>query len=357
MALVESSRRRFLATAVCSTALRASPEPALVIPMRDRAGIELRAPFTRLVKDNELAALRNEAEIIPGVWPGLPRANASAGPSGLPWLDSNAGRIAAARARTSKPVWVAFAAPRRVLSESDYLVAIADCESSGARWIADLAPDAVAPCARAIQFFLQHTRWRQWPSAGAIGVLGTNEDSCEIMNLLFRRHLPFRIVTHGQFGELRCLIAFDEPALAPRRQQIASWVRSGGALITNQKGFESLGARVITWKEEVVDPYLVASHAKRLLGKDGEPIRVYNMFTSNLRFTESADHQHALVEFVNFTGRALPDETNVWLRRRYAKAWLHTFATSRALPVQAAADGTEITIPEREVYAALELVA
>ncbi|MBY0375663.1 MAG: hypothetical protein K2Q23_16825 [Bryobacteraceae bacterium] len=348
-------RREFLGAASAASLL-AAPPPA--IPMRAREDVKLREPFTRLVADMELDTLRGEVQIIKGVWPGIPRANQGAGPTGVAWIDSNAWRIAAARARSTQPAWVSFRAPKRVLAVSDYLVAIADCAASGAHWIADLSPAALEASAHAVAFFARHAAWRDWTSAGAIGVCGDNDDTHEIMNLLVRGHLPFRIVTAApQLEGLRCLIAFDASALAPHRAELRAWIKAGGAIITNQAEFAG-GPRVTLWKEEAVDPYLVAQAAKKTLGRDGEALRAYNMFTSNLRWTERADQKHALIELVNFTGRLLPDETTLWVRRSYRRVWLHTWnAAPRELTPLAAGGGTEIAIPEREVYAALELAA
>jgi hypothetical protein len=81
------------------------------------------------------------------VWPGIrgnrggSRTSAVAGPTGIPWLDSNAWLIQWARGLCQfKSLWLAFEPeqteyPIRVES---YLLALADSESSGARWIVSL---------------------------------------------------------------------------------------------------------------------------------------------------------------------------------------------------------------------------
>ena len=348
-------RRAFLASAATPALFAGNP---LDVPLRHREGVPLKPPFTRLVEDSDLEALAPQVTILKGVWPGIPSANLGAGPTGVPWIDSNAWRIQEARARSSKPVWISFTAPKRVLAARDYLIAIADCAAAGALWIADLPADMIDATARAVDFFVRHQVCRRFPAAGAIGVLGANDDSHECMNLLVRGHLPFRVITpDSHLDGLACILAFDEPALTARRAHLKNWLDAGGALITNLRDFPP-GPRVILWKDEAVDPYLVAQEAKRLLGRQRDPLRVYNMFTSNLRWTESPDRQSSLVEFVNYTGRPLPDETTLWLRRTYRRAWLHTWhAAPRELTPLRTDGGTEIVIPEREIYAALELAA
>ncbi|MBI4877499.1 MAG: hypothetical protein HY822_22955 [Acidobacteria bacterium] len=56
-----------------------------------------------------------EITVLDGVWPGMRisqerrrRDEAESGPTGAPWIDSNCSSLRLARARSPKPVWVAF---------------------------------------------------------------------------------------------------------------------------------------------------------------------------------------------------------------------------------------------------------
>src|SRR5512133_2213269 len=74
------------------------------------------------------------------VWPGIrtgANGNASAGPTGAPWIDSNGwiARLAAALA-PGKTVWLDFAPPvGEVLSPDRWALAVAEAAAHGARWI------------------------------------------------------------------------------------------------------------------------------------------------------------------------------------------------------------------------------
>ena len=85
--------------------------------------------------------------IVKGEWPGVrssrSRADADAGPTGVPWVDSNgwAVRLASATHPESR-AWIE-AAPAKQVFPSSYLTAIADTAAYGGRWIVTL-DDALA---------------------------------------------------------------------------------------------------------------------------------------------------------------------------------------------------------------------
>ncbi|MCX6632460.1 MAG: hypothetical protein NTW28_33055, partial [Candidatus Solibacter sp.] len=82
------------------------------------------------------------------VWPGVrvsnPQAVAAAdveaGPTALPWLDSNGWYVQLARARAEKPVWVLFDPPGKgaVIPAQAYTLAVCDTEAAGGRWVISL---------------------------------------------------------------------------------------------------------------------------------------------------------------------------------------------------------------------------
>ena len=82
------------------------------------------------------------------VWPGasasLPTgADAASGPTGPPWLDSNAWYVRLVRTLVNpKVLWLAFDPPDlgQPVATASYLQAIADTEICGARWVVSLDP-------------------------------------------------------------------------------------------------------------------------------------------------------------------------------------------------------------------------
>lgn len=141
---------------------------------------------------------------------------ADAGPTGAPWIDSNAWvvRLAAVRA-PGKPVWLAFeqAKDDPVPGEAAYNIAIADSAASGARWMITLddglrkaLPAGNADALKvwrsilaAAAFFEKRRDWAGWAPWGPLGILSTfaGKDEFlgqEVLNLAARRNLIYRVL-------------------------------------------------------------------------------------------------------------------------------------------------------------------
>src|SRR5512137_1093929 len=90
-------------------------------------------------------ALPTGVKIIEGEWPGVKLSesgtfdHAAAGPTGVPWVDSNGWKVRLAAAlNPGASVWV-DAAPRKPrLSAEAYATAVADAAAHGGRWIVSL---------------------------------------------------------------------------------------------------------------------------------------------------------------------------------------------------------------------------
>ena len=200
--------------------------------------------------------------IAGNVWPGVNitqgGGDANAGPTSLPWLDSNGWYIQLTRARLRAPLWLAFDPPGKgaVFSAQSYANAIADSEAAGGRWLISLDDDFRASLAEgaapalqswkqittAARFFRDHAGWRSYRSLGLVGVIsdfnGPNfEMSGEVLNLMARRDLLFRVIWKSQtaaqpFTGLKALLYADAAAPdAALRRKITDFVQQGGLLI------------------------------------------------------------------------------------------------------------------------------
>jgi hypothetical protein len=84
-----------------------------------------------------------EVNVVDGVWPGMritqgkSRDGADTGPTGAPWIDSNGWIARLARARSSKPAWLAFEPPKELttVTAGHYQLAVADVAVGGALWL------------------------------------------------------------------------------------------------------------------------------------------------------------------------------------------------------------------------------
>jgi len=364
-----------------------------VIPWGDRANV----PYD------------SAAPVLPvtgNVWPGIqPRqgGGAEAGPTGLPWLDSNGWYIQLARARTRSDVWVMFDPPtgRTVVQPQAYAMAVADAEAAGGRWVISLDPglrlrlaggDATASATwkgllAAVDFFRKRREWRSYRPLGVVGVIsdfsGGNFDmSGEILNLMTRLGTPLRplwkrsAVTES-FAGLRALVYADsEPAPKDLRQKVLTFVENGGLLVTGPKwGPEgkSLGpgahlrfdvralgkGRLALAKEELADPYQLSLDAQILLSHSNDLVRFFGTGSSVCyHYTGAPDQKRALLQLLTFAGGRGVSQLTIWMHRKYRAARLRSLQDPEPAalePHASDAGGVEYQVPQMPAYGALEL--
>ncbi len=358
--------------------------------------------------DRAHAPWTSTAPVLPvtdNVWPGAAagrRNDPTAGPTGVPWLDSNGWYIQLARARTQSAVWVLFDPPGTgtVAPPQSYPLAVCDAEAAGGRWVVSLDDNVRAGLAEknaaagavlkgisdAISFFEKHREWKSYRSLGVVGVMsdfsGENYDfSGEILNLMARRDLPFRVLWNVGTGTpalagLRALVLADsaQPA-AQVRKSILSFVEQGGLLVTGPKwgseGTPGAGAharfdvrtlgkgRVAVAKADLADPYQLVMDTQALLSYSNEVAKLFNASASGgFHYTGSPDSKRALLQLLTYAtaGRAANLAT-AWTRRKYRSAQVWTIDAVQPAPVQQAAcedGGTEYHLPPLPAYAALD---
>ena len=372
------------------------PRSALpIIPLAE----EGKAPWKRLSPILALDGMR---------WPGITMGSTresedvNAGATQAPWIDSNAYvlQMAAALGGTDKTFWLMFHPPAkdRITVRDAYLRAVADTGMAGGRWVLSLADDlrrgliqgqseALATwkaTAAAAGFFAQHPEWRRARAAGLVGVMsdftGPNELlATELLNLLARRNLPFRVIAKGgsapaRFAGLKAVCCLDEtPPDAGLRQQCDEFAGRGGLLFATrawgvggqtEAGFDHprfemrrLGkGRVAICTEESPDPYLVARDVHMILGRTNDLVRFYNI-TSLISCYSAQPDGAGLLQFVNYARRAPDDVITAWLNHPYRSARLWTLASGTARTVAIAAEngGTAVHLPSIPVYAGVEL--
>src|SRR5580704_8699642 len=107
-----------------------APSPLIELTMRSRMPLGGNAPVIGTYQ---------------GVWPGIPVMEdgaAKAGPSGSPWINTNAGFLRAARAFGSSLIWIAnLPPPKTVIPNENYAQVIGDAAMVGARWVIALDDD------------------------------------------------------------------------------------------------------------------------------------------------------------------------------------------------------------------------
>jgi hypothetical protein len=343
------------------------------------------------------------------VWPGVSLASggadASAGPTGVPWLDSNGWYIQMARARLKAPLWVVFDPPAgpAVPSPQSYVKAICDSEAAGGRWVISLDDNlrsglaagntaAWKDIASAAAFFKDHPDWKSYRSLGLVGVIsnfaGSDFDlTGEILNLMARRDLLFRVIWKSQamaqampqpFTGLKALIYADAAMPEqPLRRKITDFVEQGGLLITGpawgkagtpappdfQTQFDVLAVgkgRLAVARNAIDDPYQLAGETQLLLSHRNDLVKIYNSPSSGCtRYTASPDGKTALLQCLSYADGRRAGLRTIWVRDRHPSTRLWTIeAPPVTLDAHTSEDyaGVEYHLPANatQAYLALE---
>jgi hypothetical protein len=354
--------------------------------------------------DSAAAAVAISGNVWPGVNPAQGGADANAGPTGVPWLDSNSWYIQMARERLEAPLWLVFDPPGKgsAPSAQAYANAVTDSEVASGRWLISLDDDlraglaeGAAPAgeswkqiAATARFFQQHAEWKSYRSLGLVGVIsdftGANLGmSGEILNLMSRRNLLFRVIWKSQvaaqsFSGLKALLYTDAAAPdAALRRKITEFVKQGGLLVSGpewgaqgkpappdfetQFDVRSLGnGRLAVARQALSDPYQVAVDAQFLLSHRYDLFKIYNAPSSGCtRYTAPADGKKALLQCLSYADAGRGGLRTIWLREQYASTRLWTVGKEpAALTAEPAEEyaGVEYHLPANapRSYVALE---
>lgn len=339
-------------------------------------------------------------------WPQIPirksGSDPSAGPTGMPWIDSNGWLVQLARAKAPKrTIWVSAVPPDdRALSDAAFAIAVADAEAYGARWIVSL-PSTVRrglasgdPTAMrtwttvtgTLTFFREHRAWNAYATVARLGVVSDFADenqfmAQEVLNLAARRPLPYRVVertalTATSIAGLKAVLWADAEAPgAAAAKLLASFVHNGGLLIAPPAasklaaGAKRVGAhddrfdvyaagkgRIAISPKPYADPYVLAADAHLLMSRKHDVMRAWNGGSSNFNYVATADGRSAVVHIVNYTGRPSGGDMSLYVARPFTSATLRRVDGHPAtrLKVTPKNEGVEVYLPPFSAYAAVE---
>jgi len=347
-------------------------------------------------------------EIVKGEWPGIRmtpgQGDASSGPTGAPWIDSNGWLVRLTRMqKTGSAVWVAADPPKsnEVVPLSRHLVAVADCAAHGGCWVVTLDKDLAAGLAArkpeavdgwrkligAIDFFGAHHEWSTWRVDAALAVVssfaGDNEFfSHELLNLMARTNVSYSIVAvdglrPDDLNGLRAAVYPDANAPSAKvRQVLLEFVERDGLLITGPRWGNLPGAppaaeshpryeirrfgkgRIAMARKQPEDPYEMAQDAQILLSHRYDRVRLFNGFLLGSYCTMAPDGRR-LVHAINYGGGTQDDAATARIAGRYrsAKLWLLERTGAQRLELDAQRDGVEMRLPPLDVYGGIELEA
>jgi len=343
------------------------------------------------------------------VWPGLGLETmkgdtAIAGPTGIPWVNSNAWfSLLAAALAPGKTLWLDFDPPdtSTALHPASYALAIADSRAYGSQWIVSLDDKLRAALSKgdrqakgvwdkmceAIAFFESHREWDAFKSQGILAVVsdfrGENAYmSGEVLNLLNRRQVQFQIIGRSRslsapIEGLKAILWLDKEApSAEQHSHLLAFAQQGGLVIAaaywgpreakQTKKDPSLHyqlynvgkGQIAVAEQGFEDPYQVAVDTHLLVSRRNDLVRLYNPETTNCHcsggFTPP-HHQTRLIQVLNCSSEPA-DSVTVWVNARVesARLWRLGAKDARTLEGVAASPGTDFGLPPLSVYCALE---
>lgn len=384
-----------------------SPIDCLVLPSDSDSSLwkPLKSEAQRAGLSVRSAPPHSVRSIEDGVWPKVATRGDSdavdAGPTGLPWIDSNGWRIQLAQALfPDKTPWARFDPPgtQQVVRTSAYQVAVADCEAYGGRWVISLDQQLRAGLVQrdgaalmtwqgilgTLSFFRQQAPAPGTHSPGVMGALsdfsGDNEIlSHEFLNLIAREYVPVRVLAKTgaipPFDGLRMVVYLDRQPLQPDwRTALVEFVRSGGALVADpladlalgtpmdpilglEYELQSLGrGRIAISRHGFEDPWRLAADSHVLLGRERDLLRQSNAGSMNISFV-AASCGSARLHLVNYSGRPGLNPVTLTLLDRYRQARFRSLEKpeSMQIPVAREYGRSAVYLPPFSVCATLDL--
>jgi hypothetical protein len=349
--------------------------------------------------------------VADGIWPSVPQEKApTGGPTNLPWVDSNGALLAMAKSLApSKAAWIVVDPPKQArLTVENYLLAVADTEAHGGRWVISLDEQMRAGLAAkstttveawkkvtdALAFFGQNQAARSYERMGRLAVMSNfaepdrflGQDS---LSMLPRLREPFRVIARSQalaasFNGLQGIFYVDQEPPEPKlRQKLIAFVNGGGTLFVRANwpkpegtllalssaeayllfNLRRLGkGRLAVAKEAEIDSYFVCVDIQSILSHRGDPARLYNGASMNYFYQASPQGRQGVIHVLNYSRRSGGDNALIYLKTPYRSA--RFVSPEIAAPValqwvpQASpyeTGGAELTLPRFAVYGAVQM--
>ena len=343
-----------------------------------------------------------KANRVEGWAGGAGAAAFEAGPTGVPWVDSNGYFIQMARALApEKGIWIVADAPDKINGSraEAYALAVADAVVYSGRWVLAL-DDAFAAelitgagsgpadwkhVVESLRLFAAHQEWSAYRPFGCVGIVsdfrGDNEFlSGETLNLISRRHVPFKVLEKSKlrddsFAGLKAIIYADgDLPDAALRKRFLAFTQAGGLLICPKSSASlasgpgvpdahgrfavtKLGSgRIAIATDDQIDPFLYVVDSHIMLGRRHDLVRIWNPGAANSYYAGSPDSRKGLLQIISYTRRPVAD-MSVQLSMPWSSARFVTSGAADAAPLKPIkkSDAVEFNLPSFTVYCALEL--
>jgi hypothetical protein len=335
-----------------------------------------------------------------GVWPSVLPAKeddtTTAGVTGGPWVDSNAGAIRLEQTKEpARQVWLTYPAPgpKEVIPFEEYVRPVAEAGAYGARWVISLdgtfaraingkndrALGAWRQMMGVLKLFEGRPEWRAWQPVANLAVVSSFHEDIqlvaeEFLSLAPRRHLAHRVVltsdfARASFEKQKAIIYLEaETPAGETRNTLVRFAENGGTVlaprgITQTKPVEtrydhlihSVGrGRVITPIDKWEDPFTLVRQVQLLLSVREDVVQVWNGGDMNSHYLSSPDGRRAIVHLIPYaSGNTQP--VTIGVRERYRAARVTTSASTTPVKITTGGLGFEIPVGEFSCFAAVEL--
>lgn len=345
--------------------------------------------------------------ITKGFWPGIRISEsggadrASAGPTGIPWVNSNGWRASLAAAMNpGSDIWVAARPTSSRISKDAYVIAFVDAAIYGARWIISLddalaagisekrggAVDTWGAITSAAAFFAARNAWNDYRPEGVFGILSdfSGENAFlgdEILNRLSRDTQQFQILVKSRFkpaelAGVKALIYADVQPPAPElKKEVTDFVVAGGMLITGEQWGETPGAipsaimhsrfafselgkgKIALAKTNIEDPWLLGLDVQNILSHRHELLRFWNGGAVSANIRTSPDRKLSVVQMVFYGAANGIGDPTLWIAGKYKSANFLSIEhpSPTHVPMEVQLNGVELHLPAVTQYAAVAL--
>jgi hypothetical protein len=347
------------------------------------------APLIELTRRSRMA-LGSDAPVLgtyQGVWPGIPVMEdgvAKAGPSGSPWINTNAGFLRAARAFGPSVIWMAnLPPPRGAITAQNYAEVIGDAEMVGARWVIALDDDLArrlhdgdkaalqiwSGITQQVLFYESHRDWHSFRPYGKLAVVqGLNDGvllSGGILDMIGARHTPVLLVPPERLqpdmlAGATMAVDVDAASLTPeQRDVLKAFARAGGTLLTGPADWKENAAtkpEQITLDDEQTKRLDDIWHdINSMIGRGNLGVRLFNVSSMLSNLLVSGDGKQQLVHLVNYSNYPVESVTMHALGE-WHRAYLYTpEGLEKKLEVYKVDEGTGVDIDRVNVSATVRL--